>query len=217
MSNPQVVQTVISRIQAQEFDAIFMSPPCNTWSRAPHSNSWGPCPVRNRLWPRGFPWADGKFFEQALLGNLLVDVCFTICSLVCNDPWCPHVKSIWEHPEDLGAAWDAKGRKVFPASIWQLPEMDNLLKQPSWITVAFFQCSSRLIALNRQDCSLTSRLWIVWDWWVPLNLTQLDGTLDLCRLHVLMVAILLLSRNGKQTTFRRTGRSHFLSMAPPPL
>ena len=128
LSNPQVVQTVISRIQAQEFDAIFMSPPCNTWSRAPHSNSWGPCPVRNRLWPRGFPWADGKFFEQALLGNLLVDVCFTICSLVCSDPWCPHVKSIWEHPEDLGAAWDAKGRKVFPASIWQLPEMDNLLK-----------------------------------------------------------------------------------------
>ena len=161
MSNPQVVQTLISRIQAQEFDTVFMSPPCNTWSRAPHSNSWGPCPVRNRQWPRGFPWADGKFFEQALLGNLLVDVCFTICSLVCNDPRCPHVKSIWEHPEDLGAAWDAKGCKVFPASIWQLPEMENLLKQPSWITVAFFQCrfqvnrlkSTRLLSnIQALDC-----------------------------------------------------------------
>lgn len=143
LSNPQVVQTLISRIQAQEFDAIFMSPPCNKWSRAPHSKTskfWGPCPVRNRQWPRGFPWADGKFKEQALLGNLLVDVCFTICSLVCNDPRCAHVKIIWEHPEDLGAAWDATGRKVFPASIWQLPEMENLLKQASWITVAFFQC-----------------------------------------------------------------------------
>eukprot|EP00435_Cladocopium_sp_Y103_P059542 s1184_g21.t1 len=140
LSNPEVVEELIRRIRNQEFDAIFMSPPCNTWSRAPHSNPWGPCPVRNRQWPRGFPWAEGKFKDYAHLGNVLVDVCFTICKVICDDPRCAAVKIIWEHPEDLGAAVDSKGRTVFPASIWQLPETEFLLSQPNWVTVAFFQC-----------------------------------------------------------------------------
>ena len=140
LSDPQIVEALLSRIRQGEFDAIFMSPPCNTWSRAPHSNPWGPCSLRNKSWPRGFPCLKGRFKEHAHLGNLLVDVCFTICNIVCNDQRCARVKIIWEHPEDLGAAWDSKGYQVFPASIWQLAEMQELFCQPSWITVAFFQC-----------------------------------------------------------------------------
>ena len=135
LSNPAVVQPLLRRIEAGDFDAIFMSPPCNTWSRAPHSNPWGPKPVRNKANPRGFPWAEGKFKELAELGNVLVDVCFTICALRCKIK----VIMLWEHPEDLGASIDIHGRKVFPASIWQLPEFFKLLKL-GWSTVAFFQC-----------------------------------------------------------------------------
>ena len=70
LSNPQVVQTVISRIQAQEFDAIFMSPPCNTWSRAPHSNSWGPCPVRKPTVASRFPMGRRQVFWTSPPGKL---------------------------------------------------------------------------------------------------------------------------------------------------
>eukprot|EP00438_Fugacium_kawagutii_P005911 Skav229261 [mRNA] locus=scaffold952:21426:24141:- [translate_table: standard] len=135
LSNPEVVQPLLQRIKAGAFDAVFMSPPCNTWSRAPHSNPWGPKPVRNKANPRGFPWAEGKFKELAELGNILVDVCFTICALQCQK----FVVMLWEHPEDLGASIDIHGRMVFPASIWQLPEFFKLLKL-GWSTVAFFQC-----------------------------------------------------------------------------
>eukprot|EP00438_Fugacium_kawagutii_P028975 Skav210536 [mRNA] locus=scaffold3045:358236:363217:- [translate_table: standard] len=137
LSNPQVVDALMGRIAAGEFDFIFMSPPCNTWSRAPHSNPWGPRPIRNRFHPWGFPWLEGKFKDLAQLGNVLVDLCFKICDLVRLK--LPHVGVIWEHPEDLGSSWDHKGRPVYPASVWQLPAMAALLNA-GWFTVAFFQC-----------------------------------------------------------------------------
>eukprot|EP00438_Fugacium_kawagutii_P003547 Skav202733 [mRNA] locus=scaffold1326:199520:202634:- [translate_table: standard] len=135
LSRSEVVDPLLQRIRAGDFDAVFMSPPCNTWSRAVHSNPRGPKPVRNKAHPRGFPWAEGKFKELAELGNILVDVCFTICNLACSKK----VLRMAEHPEDLGASVDSCGRPVFPASIWQLPELFALLQQ-GWHSVAFFQC-----------------------------------------------------------------------------
>ncbi len=139
LSDEVKVGSLLERLRAGEFDAVFMSPPCNTWSRAVHSNKWGPRPLRNAQWPRGFPWLTGKFKDQAELGNLLVEVCIKICQEISE---LKHlfVLVVWEHPEDLGASFDEAGRPVFPASVWQLPEVQRLWNLPQWFTVAFFQC-----------------------------------------------------------------------------
>ena len=140
LSDEAVRQALLKRIESGEFDYIFMSPPCNTWSRAVHSNMWGPRPLRNRAWPRGFPWLEGKFQELARLGNVLVDFCFTICHLISTSQFPFRVKIICEHPEDLGSSHDLMGRPVFPASIWQLPECQSLFTLSGWLTIALFQC-----------------------------------------------------------------------------
>eukprot|EP00973_Karenia_brevis_P065301 9070731-Karenia_brevis.AAC.1 len=40
-------------------DVVLVTPPCNTHSRALWANPNGPCPVRNKSYPRGFPWLSG--------------------------------------------------------------------------------------------------------------------------------------------------------------
>ena len=143
-SDPQVAEALLSRVRQREFDAIFLAPPNNTRSRAVNNNPWGPCPLRNRSWPRGFPWLEGRFKEHARLGNLCIDCidfCFTICNIVCDDPRCARVKIIWEHPEDLGAAVNSKQCQVFPASIWQLPEMLQLFSRPGGLPWLSFNVS----------------------------------------------------------------------------
>ena len=147
LSDPVKVGSLVERVRAGEFDAVFMSPPCNTWSRAVHSNKWGPRPLRNKQWPLGFPWLTGKFKDQAKLGNLLVEVCIRICQEISE---LKHlfVLVVWEHPEDLGAGFDDAGRPIFPASVWQLPEVQCLWNLPNWFTIAFFQCEFKVDRLK---------------------------------------------------------------------
>lgn len=140
LSQESVQEELLRRVRAGLYDYIFMSPPSNTWSRALHSNPWGPRPLRNKFWPRGFPWLEGHFLELARLGNVLVDFCFTICHVISGSKLEYLVKVICEHPEDLGCSTNLQGKLIFPASIWQLPAFWALLKMNSWHTVAFFQC-----------------------------------------------------------------------------
>lgn len=146
LSDPVKVGSLVERVRAGEFDAVFMSPPCNTWSRAVHSNKWGPRPLRNKQWPLGFPWLTGKFKDQAKLGNLLVEVCIRICQEISELKF--FVLVVWEHPEDLGAGFDDAGRPIFPASVWQLPEVQCLWNLPNWFTIAFFQCEFKVDRLK---------------------------------------------------------------------
>ena len=148
LSDAAVVAQLRKRILSQEFQYIFMSPPCSTWSRALFSNSWGPRPLRNKQWPRGFPWLEGRLAALAQTGNLLVDFCFTICLAICQAGITGFVKVIWEHPEDLGASKDSRGRVCYPASIWQLEEFVTLLSFPGWFSVAFFQCQFQVDRLK---------------------------------------------------------------------
>ena len=44
---------LLARIQAKEYDAILLPPPCSTFSRAPWANFKGPRPVRSAAKPQG--------------------------------------------------------------------------------------------------------------------------------------------------------------------
>ena len=84
---------LLARIQAKEFDAILLSPPCSTFSTAPWANFKGPRPVRSSAKPRGL--------DQPTA----VDITVSFLLL--------------EQPEDLGrlATGPYKGQR--PASMWQ--------------------------------------------------------------------------------------------------
>ena len=45
----------LARLEAGEFDAVMLSPPCGSWSRANWANGDGPKPCRNRKFPWGIP------------------------------------------------------------------------------------------------------------------------------------------------------------------
>eukprot|EP00435_Cladocopium_sp_Y103_P023419 s974_g5.t1 len=120
-----------ARIKANEFDIILMSPPCSTWSRAVYANRLGPCPVRSREYPFGFPWLVGELKEKAELGTLLVMRCIEVLNVAPATTIC-----LWEHPEDLGRA-----RNGIPASVWQLEELRQAAKRRKMETIAFHQCT----------------------------------------------------------------------------
>ena len=125
---------ILVSIDNGEWDAIVVTPPCNTFSRS--RESWkthpGPRPIRDRSYPYGFPWlrnADKRAVEQA---NSFIDK-----SIECYLRG--HRVGAWgllEHPEDLGVC--SNGRS--PASIWQLPEIHDLQADTGSNTFAFFQC-----------------------------------------------------------------------------
>lgn len=140
LSQPTLQEELLRKIRQGNFNAVFVSPPCNTWSRAPHSNEWGPRPIRNRQWPCGFPWLSNRHRELADLGNALVQLCFKIFELVANDSSLAHVLLVFEHPEDLGMGYNQRHQPVYPASVWQLEVSQRLHATPPFFGVAFFQC-----------------------------------------------------------------------------
>ena len=52
----------------------------------------------------------------------------------------PASKSSGNIPRTWGPHSTQNSAKFFPASIWQLTEMQELFSRSGWITVAFFQC-----------------------------------------------------------------------------
>ena len=112
---------------------LLVSPPCNTFSRARFHflESPGPRPLRNFMWPRGFPWLAGHHKTVVEEANLFVDRCITAC-VTCHTAG---GKFIIEHPEDLGLV---KGER--PGSIWQWTEILELIPSCSANTFAIQQC-----------------------------------------------------------------------------
>lgn len=55
------------------WDCVFLSPPCNTFSRARHlwKKSPGPRPIRSKRYPYGFPWVSNV--SKQTLGQHNVD------------------------------------------------------------------------------------------------------------------------------------------------
>ncbi len=112
---------------------LIVSPPCNTFSRARFQ--WlrrpGPRPLRNVNWPKGFPWHSSKNKAVVEEANSFIFRCIAAC-LICHQSG---GKYFWEHPEDLGEV-----HSEHPASIWQWPEMRDLLVQTNATTFAIQQC-----------------------------------------------------------------------------
>ena len=97
LSVDELWEKVATRVQAGQFHAIMMSPPCSTWSRAVWANRKGPQPVRSAAYPYGFPWLRGSAKTKAQLGTLLVQRCIDVLRRAPRSTTCT-----LEHPEDLG-------------------------------------------------------------------------------------------------------------------
>lgn len=138
LSRPQVQNIFLDRIAQGEFEAVLVSPPCSTFSRAPWSNLMGPRPVRNYKFPRGFTWLTWTARKQALLGNCLAD--FALQALNLQFQQTPGL-GLLEQPEDLGAVRKGPWPGGRPASVWQFPMISTLLAHDAVLYGAFHQAS----------------------------------------------------------------------------
>ena len=111
---------------------IFVTtPPCHTFSRARHRRP-GPPPLRSVDWPKGFPWLSEKHYQDVESSNYFITQSVQ-ASYLAHSAGNPY---LWEHPEDLGKAAD----DLIPATIWQWPEILDLLSATSAQCFAFYQC-----------------------------------------------------------------------------
>ena len=126
-------QKLLARIRAQDFDAILLSPPCSTFSRAPWANFKGPRPVRSAAKPRGLDQLTAAERDRCILGNLFADFTWEVVELAIATKVS---FLLLEQPEDLGmlARGPYKGQR--PASMWQWPAMARVLQLPGLSTLA---------------------------------------------------------------------------------
>ena len=123
---------------------VLSTPPCNAFSRAVFANKNGPRPIRDRMYPKGFPWLDSASKKLADEGNILSDFTVSIAEAALE----ANVLFLIEFPEDLG-----KSRLGTPASLWQ---REDLRKLPGAIRGAFYQCDWGAADYAKPTGSLTS-------------------------------------------------------------
>ena len=115
------------RTENNEFTAIVISPPCDTFTRVMFSNTNGPAPLRCFDEPRGYSWLMGARLQKAKLGNILTDFTMEILLIQLNKA--PGLIFV-EFPEDLGSIRNGPNKGVRPASIWQWPPMSKIRSLP---------------------------------------------------------------------------------------
>ena len=167
-------EDVFQGISAGLWDVLILSPPCNTFSRARCNWMGGtfPKPVRDQSFPWGFPWNSNQNKQLAETHNSFILNCFHAVKLqiAASRFW------LWEHPEDLGRTKDGQ----YPASVWQLPEMQSLIQESRGVTWALHQChfgtdtpKPTRLATNLPEPSTHGSEWPVFDdqaWYVgPLG------------------------------------------------
>ena len=133
LNSEDLWQQLLGEVQSGLWDVIVLSPPCNTFSRA--RCQWqkhpGPRPVRSSCYPWGFPWLSDSNYKLVQQHNFFILQCIKTCQEAVRK----HSYFLLEHPEDLGAVGDQ-----IPASIWQLPEIQNLQIESKAVTWALYQC-----------------------------------------------------------------------------
>ena len=137
LSLAKVRQSYLNRIAAKEFDAVLLSPPCASFSRAPWANFRGPRPVRSYASPRGLQTLTPAERDRAILGNIFADFSYEVATLVADGA---ATFFAMEQPEDLGALASGPHEGLRPASMWQWPQLADLLSK-GLRTVAFHQAS----------------------------------------------------------------------------
>ena len=120
LSKTKVRDKYLHLIRQGEFDMIFISPPCATFSRATWANYQGPRPVRSFASPRGLETLTAKERDRAILGNIFADFLWEVAGLVALG----QARFLaFEQPEpwgsDLGpTARAATGYNVAMATAW---------------------------------------------------------------------------------------------------
>jgi hypothetical protein len=123
----------VEQVRQGRWEVVFVTPPCNTFSRANWSWRPGPRPCRSKQWPRGCPWASTKDKQRAEDGNHFVD--FTKAVVEAAASCSSHeVLFLVEHPEDLGRTPTGD-----PASIWQDAGLMKFIGGNA-LTIALHQC-----------------------------------------------------------------------------
>lgn len=112
---------------------LIVSPPCNSFSRARFQYRLhpGPRPLRSKTWPRGFPWLSNSNSLIVQEANRFVDRCIEACQ-ICRAS-AGHF--LFEHPEDLGVV-----HGEHPGSVWQWPEIRELIASTTAQCFAIHQC-----------------------------------------------------------------------------
>lgn len=83
------------------------------------------------LHPGGFPWPSAKNQKIVSEANLFVDNCIEACE-ICH---AHDDRFLFERPEDLGQV-----HGDHPGSVWQRPEMHQLISTPGCTSFAVQQC-----------------------------------------------------------------------------
>ena len=138
LARTQERHKLLARIRAQEFDAILLSPPCSTFSRAPWANFKGPRPVRSAATPRGLDKLTAAERDRCILGNLFADFTWEVVELALA---AKVSFLLLEQPEDLGVLAKGPYKGQQPASMWQWPAMKRVLQLPGVSTLALHQSS----------------------------------------------------------------------------
>ena len=123
---------LVEQIKQGMFDAIVISPPCSTFSRACWANHRGPRPVRSYKSPKGLdtltaaapPLHLGQHLCRFYLGGRDFDLRYAPQS-------CP--------PGATGRSGRYGNAGERPASMWQWPAFADIMAKPDWKTFAFHQ------------------------------------------------------------------------------
>ena len=151
---------ILEQIKSRCYDAILLSPPCSTFSRAPWANRKGPRPVRDFDNPRGLESLSPAERHRAILGNIFADFSYEVisCALDVDVSFL-----LLEQPEDLGAMRYGPYQGRRPASMWQWPQLPDILRRAGMITCVFHQGNlgagypkpTRLLLKTRFSCHLS--------------------------------------------------------------
>eukprot|EP00435_Cladocopium_sp_Y103_P002494 s2776_g1.t1 len=120
---------------------LFVSPPCNTFSRAryQYAKHPGPHPLRSCEYPKGFPWLSDKNAAVVNEANQFIYNCIEAIQ-VCQSHGGHY---LLEHPEDLG---QIDGQ--LPGSIWHWNEVHELVIKSAGKTFAIQQCQFGALTLD---------------------------------------------------------------------
>ena len=132
LRDKQLWESIFAELQQGDW-FLIVSPPCNSFSRArfQYRKHPGPRPLRNRTWPKGFPWLSRHNKQIVDEANSFIEQCLAACRISAAAGG----KFLLEHPEDLGLV-----EGEHPGSIWQWEELQELLVSASALTFAIHQC-----------------------------------------------------------------------------
>ena len=214
LADRSLQQKLLTELTKGLYRVVLITPPCSTWSRVRGANCRGPPPIRSREHPWGFPWLSKRHQKDADLGNVLIRFMLDVLRTLEQHPRSSDgdlVHIFAEHPEDLGAIWrEEDGMKMVPASIWQLPELQQFVRVGNPLglfTVVFNQCCWS--APYRKPTRLLSNLPALQQWG-PCTWATFDGegrysgpAVALCRCK----PEISLARTADDESFRTTATS----------